>query len=625
MSSERPLWFPEDQAERLAELTGQSESAREQPLRRDVRNLGLLLGRVLRSQEGQDLYETEETLRRLAIRHREQLAAGLTSARANQEALALLGEAQQLISGLPVQTAYLVTKAFATFFELTNLAETNHRKRRYRAARLQPDHADKPGSLRATLQRIRQSGLTGAQALQKLRLIDVIPVFTAHPTEVARRVFRFKRRRIGLLLEDLDRLPLTDARALDVEQRIEAEITALWQSDEVRRRRPSVSDEISMGLDHYQGSLVEPLPEFYRDFATAWQETFGQPMLPDDLPNVIHFGSWIGGDRDGNPYVTPECNQEALVAGKTLILGYYQQRLRHLARLLTVSTLRVAASPTLCQALQRYQEQFPALKDRLDRLPPAESYRRFCVLLGYRIEQTLDNPAGPAAYPAAGAFLADLEVMRISLRQNRAVNLADQLLSPLLRQVQTFGFHLHTLDIRQHAQVHRTACRELRSPAEETRSETTRELVATLQTLARLKQSSPPQAMRSYIISGAGSGADVRQLLWLMERAGIPVKGDPEAKEPGMMPVPLFESIEDLRRAPAICRELWRDADFQPYLDSWNRMQEIMLGYSDSNKDGGMLTSSWEIYRAHRELHGGARRRPDPSGHDRPASLPGPV
>ncbi|MHB8708085.1 MAG: phosphoenolpyruvate carboxylase, partial [Desulfuromonadales bacterium] len=277
-----------------------------------------------------------------------------------------------------------------------------------------------------------------------------------------------------------------------------------------------------------------------------------------------------------------------------------------LRRILTVSACRIPPSPTLKAALRRYGNQFPEAAAALAHLPDGETYRQFCGFLLYRLTAMLRDPPGDQGYPDAASFLADLELMHTSLRQNRGEELADQWLTPLQRQLRTFGFHLHTLDIRQHARVHAEAIDELRGGSEATGTPPgpgTRELLDTLRELADLKHRFPGDALRSYVISGAATTRDIHQLVWLMELAGIGVKGRTTPHDPGLMPVPLFESITDLRNAPKVCRELWSDPAWQPYLDSWGRRQEVMLGYSDSNKDGGMLTSTWELYKAHRDLH----------------------
>ena len=259
-------WKAADQHARLAELISPDGELREVPLRRDVRSLGLLLGTVIREQAGEQAFQVEEELRRLAIRHRQlndnQGEACLDFPGERE----LQAEAQGIISGMTVAAAYQIIKAFSTYFELTNLAETNHRKRRQRAARLVQTAPDKPGSLRGTLQRMRQDGISAEQALAWLRRVEVVPVFTAHPTDVARRVVHFKQRRIARELEALDRLPLTDGEAFQRQSAMLAEISSLWQTDEVRRRKPTVLDEIKMGLDHYPDSLTDAAPGTVRGY-----------------------------------------------------------------------------------------------------------------------------------------------------------------------------------------------------------------------------------------------------------------------------------------------------------------------------------------------------------------------
>ncbi len=617
MTSIENYWYPADQATRLAELISDEEETRNLPLRRDVRSLGKLLGTVIREQAGENAYAAEEELRRLAIEHRERLEKTGSDCLEDPGEEHLQRHAVELVGRLSLSESHNIVKAFASFFELTNLAETNHRKRRRRAERLRGGMPDKAGSLRGTLERLKKKGLTAEQTLEQLRHIEIIPVFTAHPTEVARRVVRFKRRRIGEHLVQLDRLPLGESESMQIQEGILADITALWQSDEVRRRKPTVSDEIRMGFDHYLNALFPPVHDLYDDIALAFSEVYGVRVDPSELPTLIRFGSWIGGDRDGNPFVSPESTEEALSQARTLIIGHYLEVLALLQELLTSSTCRVPVSEELLQNLTRYAERFPSFEQGLADGFSCENYRHLIGFIRHRLQLALKAADTEGAYDNAEAFRADLAAMRRSLQQSDGKRLARQWIDPLLRKIDTFGFHLHTLDIRQHARVHEQAIKELAAGAGScddpslslapAPSEQTEKLLATMRTIAGLKRNFPPQAMRSYVISGASGVRDIQALIWLLELGGVSVKGSADGRDPGMMPVPLFESIEDLRNAPRICRTLWSSADYAPYLDSWGRWQEIMLGYSDSNKDGGMITSTWEIFKAHRALHEVAR------------------
>ena len=530
------FWQAEDQAARLAELISREGDLKEIPLRRDVRSLGMLLGMVIREQAGEQAFIAEEELRHLAIQHRQlhdnqgTACLDLPGERELQE------KAESIIGRMTVAEAYQIVKAFSTYFELTNLAETNHHKRRQRASRLVSTAPDKPGSLRGTLLRMRQSGISAEQALQWLRMVDVVPVFTAHPTDVARRVVHFKRRRIARELEALDTLPLTDSKALQGQNAILAEVSALWQTDEVRRRKPTVLDEIKMGLDHYPDSLITPLPALYEDMAAAIQEVYGLDISQSELPTVVHFGSWIGGDRDGNPYVTADSTRAALQKGREAILGEYVVTLEELRRLLTPSTCRVPVSPQLAAAVTHYHAtlDFAELQDNA--IPECEQYRRFAGCILYRLRRTLREPEHADAYPAAVEFSTDLHLIRASLAAGGGDRLARSLVDPLLRRIDTFGFHLHSLDIRQHAKVHATAVTELAAgtttgsvtstalPA--TPSAATTELLDTLRAIADLKRSYPPQAIQRYVISGASCVQDTLALVWLLELCGVRVAAD---------------------------------------------------------------------------------------------------
>ncbi|HEU0052854.1 MAG TPA: phosphoenolpyruvate carboxylase, partial [Longimicrobium sp.] len=618
MATTEPLWKAESQAERLAELTGENPALKEAPLRRDVRSLGRLLGQVLREQEGDALYDTVEELRQLLIRHRENagddpLAADLMSPPPvlSPDADAGMRRAEEIVRGLDVESAHHLTKAFSIYFELTNLAETAHRQRRRRAARL---HADEPqpGTFAGTLLRLRAAGLGRDAVLDALRRVTVIPVFTAHPTEVSRRTVLFKRARIAKALERLDRLPLPDAEAAAQEEAIAAEITALWQTDEVRRARPTVRDEIQMGLDYYRQVLIDAVPALYGELADGFRAAFDEEVAAAALPSVVRFGSWIGGDRDGNPYVTPDVTRDALQLARETLLDRYVRELEGLVERLSPSTHQVPASPALVEALERYAATSESLDPHPERRSEGEVYRRFIGYVGARLRTARDHPHHPRAYPHAEAFAADLRLVRDSLRENRGGRLAILLVEPILRQVETFGFHLHTLDVRQHARIHARAREELLAPAEDGElppppSDETRMVVDTLQAVAELKRTYPPEAIRTYVISGATSVDDILTVVRLAELAGVRVAASEEEGDPGLMVVPLFESIEDLRGAAEICAALWASDDYRRLLDSWGRRQEVMLGYSDSNKDGGMLTSIWEIYKAHRALHDAAR------------------
>ncbi len=611
-----PLWKPESWSARLAELEAGTGEVKEAPLRRDVRSLGMLLGEVIREQTGERLYGLEESLRQMAIRRREADGEGQ-----HAEAQALMNEALASVHALDLVDAYHLTRAFAFYFDLINLAETNHRKRRRQSARLRthdPKTSDVArGTIRGVLRAMRTAGISAEDALAFLKRVQVIPVFTAHPTEVARRSVLYKRRRIARLLEDLDRIPVPDEDLVNLEAALTAEITALWQTDEVRSRRPTVGDEVKMGLDTYRASIFETLPILYEEVSAALADEYDIHLDLSSLPLLLTFGSWIGGDRDGNPFVTPQVTRDSIAGARSYLLAYYGEQVQHVFDLLTSSAQQTPVNAALQQRLDTYSGQLgvagtPSFGSSYE----FEQYRRFMLCVAGRLAETSGQPGhliGLRSYESSDEFLNDLLLVRNSLLENRGPRLAQELLDPLIVLVRTFVFHLHTLDIRQHAKHHAAALEEASAwRCDPDRSSTaapplttqSADVIDTFRVIAELKKSAP-EAIRQYVISGAGSAADVLNVIWLARLGGVQVEAS--ENDPGLMPVPLFESIEDLQAAPEICRELWTAPGYKKLIESWHHRQEVMLGYSDSNKDGGMLTSTWEVFRAHRALHEVAR------------------
>ncbi len=544
------LWKPDSWAGRLAELEARSGDLKEAPLRRDVRSLGMLLGEVLREQAGDALFEKVEELRQAAIRRREAQAEGSL-----KEADKLLQLAVLRVNAMPVEQAYQLSRAFAFYFELINLAETNHRKRRRLSARTTGEKAAQGtsfsgaggasrGTLRGTLRAMRYVGISAEEALEWLRKIYIVPVFTAHPTEVARRSVLSKRRRIGEFLERLDRIPVPDEELEALEAALVAEITALWQTDEVRSSRPKVSDEIKMGLDYYDVSLFETLPGLYQEIAGALKSEYGLDVDTSELPVLLGFGSWIGGDRDGNPYVTSEVTREAIGEARGRLLKYYDGRMQMLIDLLTTSAQQLPVSDELRARLDWYLSQLQIGAEQIfGHHFQFEMYRRFLVCVHARLLRTAG--AGPVdgdsvealltalpSYCSAQEFQNDLEILRRSLAGNNGVRLAQTLVDPLLLLVRTFGLHLHTLDVRQHARLHKKALEEAsawragkadRVPG--TLSAESRDVIESFRTIAEVKKGCSPETIRQYVISGAATAEDVLAVVWLARLGGVNVAG----------------------------------------------------------------------------------------------------
>ena len=606
-----PLWATSNPQERLSELTADSADVRKElPLRRDVRSLGMLLGQVLVEQCGHPLFETVEALRRKLIGHREQNAAA-GEGTVGEDA-PLLQEAKAIVASLDAGTAYLVTKAFSLYFELSNLAETNHRKRRRRAAQLHAQQPPLAGTFHGTLLRLKESGISAEQALEALRNVTVEPVFTAHPTEFARRTVLLARGRIAQQLELLDQLPLSDASAAHSEETLVVEISGLWQTDEIRHKKPSVTDEIRFGLEYYPLSLFDTVPKMYEEISESFERVYGMEVEPAALPVCLEFGSWIGGDRDGNPFVVAARTGEALRLASQTVFDHYIAAVRLLARRLRVSVQQVPASADLKARLDDYAQSIGEPAEQMQRTASGEWYRRFLLLMAIRLQRTRDSQGDAKAYESASGFEQDLTLIRDSLRAHGGARLAHSMVEPLLLKIRHFGFKLHRLDIRQHRNVHAAVLGEIAATATDDTAAMSRELspasmelLASMRAIAREKSMRGGDVIRAYVISGAECEDDIFTVIRLATLAGVRVAGSKD--DPGLMPVPLFESIEALKRAPEIMRAVWSQPQYSALVKSWDGWQEVMLGYSDSNKDGGMFTSTWELHKAHHALHETAR------------------
>ena len=412
---DNPLWSGGAQTTRLAELMADtSDPAKEIPLRRDVRSLGILLGRVLVEQEGEAFFNIVEQLRHLLIQHREQPAS-------SEFDHSLMAQAREIISNLSIEDAYRITKAFAIYFELTNLAETNHRKRRRRAVRLQSAATPVDGSFRGTLVRMKAAGISTETLLESLSKIKVTPVFTAHPTEITRHTIRLKRRRIAAYLEHLDQLPLSDSEAREYESLILAEITALWQTDEVRLNKPTVRDEIHMGLDYFPMVLFETLPHLYAELEDGLRDIYSSDAK---APDLLSFGSWIGGDRDGNPFVTAASTREALSMARHVIIDHYIAETTRLIGQLSMSTRRIGVSEAVAQRVREYETKLGEQHSRWKQITAAELYRHFLEFLIARLRFTRKSSKHEHAYKSSRHFEEDLGLIHDSLCANQGPRLA---------------------------------------------------------------------------------------------------------------------------------------------------------------------------------------------------------
>ena len=593
----------------------------EKPLVEDIRLLGRILGDVIRTQEGAQAYELVEQIRKLSVAFRRD---------ADQEADKAL---KKLLKGLPGDRAVSVIRAFTYFSHLANLAEDRHHIRR-RALHERAGHTQE-GSIDVALQRLRWAGITPRTVSQTLAHSYVSPVLTAHPTEVQRKSILDAERDIAHLLTERDAIK---ARAAAVnakrdalsprelaanELQIRARVMQLWQTRLLRFTKLTVADEIENALSYYEATFLREIPKLYAELEAALDN---QPVA-----SFLRMGQWIGGDRDGNPNVTAETLYYALRRQSEVALRHYLTEVHYLGGELSLSAMLVPVDPDMRALAERSPDTNEHRQD--------EPYRRALTGMYARLAATLKALTGGDAarhaiapqnpYPNAESFLADLRIINASLCSHHCEALAAMRLQPLLRAVEVFGFHLATVDLRQSSDKHEEVVAELlaaasiepdyarldeqakrtlllrllndvrplRVPSASYSAHTTGEL-AIFETARRMRTLYGEQAIRHYIISHTESVSDLLEVLLLQKEAGL-MRGTLDAQAAAdLIVVPLFETIEDLRNAAPIMRDFYALPGVAALVTRSGAEQDIMLGYSDSNKDGGIFTSNWELYRA---------------------------
>jgi phosphoenolpyruvate carboxylase len=585
-------------------------------LREDVRLLGSLLGQVLQEQGGPQLLDLVERVRRLAISRR-------TDPSPEKEA-----ELRRTLEGLDLRDCYRVVRAFTLYFHLINLAEEHHRLRTLRDREVRGQPAPRPESVAAAVATLRQEGVSGARLASLLERLEVQPVFTAHPTEARRASVLVHLREVADLLAALNTPLATPEERRRAVHGLLARITVLWQTDEVRSRRPSPLDEVLGGLYYLERSAWRVAPVLFRDLQEAVEEAF--PEAKEAVRPFLRFGSWMGGDRDGHPLVTTEVTQRTLELQRERVLRLYGEEVAALARELSVSTRRAGVAEELQASAEADLQELGLGPD----LPsPTEPYRRKLHAVAERLRRTADR--SPGGYASPQDFLRDLELVRRSLEANQAGRVARGRLQDLAVRVRTFGFHFASLDLRQESGVHgRVVAQLLRRaglvedylalPEPERAALLARllegpsvpldpedpeaaEVVRLFQALPGWQERFGQEACQTYIVSLTEGPSDVLEVLWLAAQVGLFRYGAGEVTS-RLHVVPLFERIEELRRCGEIVDTLLRTPLYRAHLAAWGDLQEVMLGYSDSNKDGGYLAANWALQRAHRVLPEVARR-----------------
>ena len=533
----------------------------------------------------------------------------------------------ELVGGLALHDLQVLIRSLTRWFQLVNLAEDNERVRRLRARELAEAPDPRRGSLRDAVTRLAADGVD-RQALQ--RLLDralVCPVMTAHPTEARRRTTLDKLTRIFAVLRELDeRRPTAEAEAA-ARLRLSAAVQELWGSDEVRAVSQTVLDEVRTGIVYVTDTLADVVPQLYRELEDALGHAY--PDDPVAVPPLLRFGSWMGGDRDGNPHVTPAITLEALAIQRDACLRFHYDRVMALAARVSLSA-RLASEPAALEPVFAAAiESFPELVAALEQRNPEEPYRRAFSLIARRLRATYEGDQGGYAGPEA--LLVELRACQDALRAGHGGHVAAGDVQDVVRRVEVFGFHFTRLDVREHAGVHRAAIAEilaelgleadyaerdeagrlaiLAREIEARRplipgdvsgfSAATQTCVETFRMLQRARIGDHGDALLSYVISQTEGPADLLEVLLLMKEAGLASAGGEDA---ALRIVPLFEAGDTLAAAATTMRDALAEPCYRRAVASRGEEQEVMVGYSDSNKDVGYVASGWAVYRAQLQM-----------------------
>lgn len=617
-------------------MGNESVATSDKGLRSRVKLFGQLLGEVLQDQEGGKVLEAVETLRKGFIALRQEKTSPPVHKRKQ-----LMG----LIEALNPETATHILRAFNIYFSLTNIAEEEfkHQARRHQVSRGKPLWR---GSFDDTLRSFHETGISAAQLQTLLDNLCFTPVFTAHPTEAKRRVIMGALRRLFVTGEHLSDNRLNKYQQGEVVDQLRNQIQVLWKTDEVRVHKPRVRDEIRLGLYYFRASIFQAVPTLYRNLEraidTVYQAEGGKAAI--QVPSFLRFGSWIGGDRDGNPNVKPETTALAVRLQCREILQEYLRRVENLGQSLTYSSSLVTPSSAFSTSLAADPEFREAVFQQTPgRHYAQEPYRRKLYLMYHRLAANLRTlqerlegipETQPfAGYPSEQAFLDDLYLIRDSLLGHGDGNIAEAELKDLIRLAEGFGFYLASLDIRQESGRHTEAVTEILAKApnlpdyaglsEEQRltllsellshpgtpllyctqwSPATQETLAVFQVMANMSHEISPRAFGSYVISMTHRASHVLEVMFLASFAGLAGRSSDGQWHCAIHIAPLFETIDDLAHIETVMEQLLDQPAYRALLNASGNTQEVMLGYSDSTKDGGVLASGWNLYQAQKKV-----------------------
>ncbi len=590
---------------------GMTTTATDGELRNEIRFLGQILGEVIEAKEGSEMLHFEEQIRALSKARR----------RGDKKAEA---QVRSLLENCDENALFAVCRAFTIFFDLANLAEDRHRVRILRRRERDFEPLPRRESIRDAVRLLKDHGVDGNNLEEILRCSVIEPVFTAHPTEAKRRVLRSKLRRIRIHLEDLERQDLLERERSRLRAAIRSELITMWETDLLRVKKPTVIEELDRSI-FFLDSLWMVVPRLLADLQEAVHEYY--PDLGSLESCLFRFGSWIGGDRDGNPFVTPAITLQTLHRLRTYTLRKHRKMARDLGEVLTQSAVRIQFDAHLMERLEAQLKSHPALTNRLNGFPEEEVYRRFLALIDWRLEQTQGE--GSASYRCSRELVEDLETLARAVECHRGGgNLTEPALQDWLACAKVFGFHTARLDIRENSDVYSRAVADMLaevglapdylnlSEAERLRilaqvlqtsvplsssgwSEQTQTVVDLFGVLQRYTDRTEGEGLGAHIVSMTRAASDILGLFWLQKTFA------PGLQQPL---VPLLETVDDLQNGPKILEDLWAHPGYRQRIEDAGSQQMVMIGYSDSTKDSGFLSANWNLYQAQRQLAEAAER-----------------
>jgi phosphoenolpyruvate carboxylase len=579
---------------------------KDQSLRDDVRTLGAMVGDLIREQNGDDLFEMVESARLRAIRRRE------GNEKPGEELSAL-------IKDLDPKIASQLIRGFSTYFQMVNTAEKVHRIRRRRDY-LRDVAIYQPGGLEDILIKLKASGMTIDDVQALLDSMSIEPVFTAHPTESTRRTILRKEQNIVKHMVDLLNPTMTPQETTAALQNIRMLATTGWQTAEHPAEQMEVADELEHVLFFMTDVLYRAMPPFYEDIRAAVDRIYGEDSKKLEIPNLVHFASWVGGDMDGNPNVNAKTIRATLARQRSLILDLYFKECAAISAKLSQSDSCATFGQGMLDKIEEYRGIFPNAYHAVPARHREMPYRVFLRLVQQRLQSTYDDDIFP--YEKVGQLIEDIELIAESLSCNKGQHAGLFIVRRLLRRIRTFGFHMVTLDVRQDAEVHRKVVGEClgeedwmefsakqradriidaietRENAPMTLSTQARKTIAVFQAIAFCRRKYGPRAIGTFIVSMTGGADDILSVLLLAQWGEL-------HNRRGEVPLdiaPLLETVDDLHAGPDILESLLSSDLYRAHVKRRHNRQTVMIGYSDSNKDGGLASSRWAIQNAQEKL-----------------------